>query len=182
MKEIIIILNILMFVINTFATNDWIYGLTNQGWIASAYINSTNLVVKYPPLPERKFMVHYDRWDYTINSCCYSPKHNEEVIITTNRISSLSDGYAGVGYDFTPVVFTNQLIGFRIDYSLTVIDQSLPEGFYSTNNVWYVALSDTPVEVGEEDVEGELDITPKQPLTIPDPNAPYYDPNFDWNW
>ena len=51
-----------------------------------------------------------------------------------------------------------------------------------TNHTYYVVLSDTLVEVGEGDVEGELDIIPKPPLTIPDPNAPYYDPNSDWNW
>ena len=154
MKKIYITITIL-FAANTFATNDWVDGLTNQGWFVSAYVNSTNLIVKYPT-SHLKLMAYYDRWDPIIKSTDYSPKNDEEFIITTNKITKLADGYVEVSYRFTPVVFTNKMVGFRInhtwlkDYTVREFEQR-----YSTN-VFYVALSDTPVEVGEEDVEREL--------------------------
>jgi len=153
MKKIYII-SIILFAINIFATNNWVDGLTNQGWFVSACINSTNFIVKYPT-SHLKLMASYDRWDTEIKSTCYSPRNGEEFLITTNRITKIADGYLEVSYTFTPVSFTNQMIGFRIDHQYaTKWDFNISSGAVErTNQVYYVALSDTPVEVGEADVE-----------------------------
>ena len=153
MKYTLIIIT--LFFNNAFAENDWIYGLTNQGWIASSYVNSTNLVIKYPSTGVI-LGIYFDRFNNDVKSRYYSPKHEEEYSISTNFITKLHDGYIGIEYNFTPVSYTNQLIGFRIDYTQEIIDRSIPEEYYNITNTWYVTLSDTPIEVGEGDVEREL--------------------------
>ena len=97
-------------------------------------------------------MATYDRWDYNIKSCCYTPGYDGEFNITTNRVTDLFNGWAGVSYEFTPVSFTNQMIGFKIRHIETLSGEFDDKNITSTNT-FYVALSDTPVEVGEADVD-----------------------------
>ena len=69
---------------------------------------------------------------------------NEEIVLVPDKEVSLSESHAGV--IFTPVSFKNQMKGFRIHYAIFF-------GGMETKSVTYLALSDTPVQVGEEDVE-----------------------------
>jgi len=138
----------------------WSVSITNSLYSAPSMpimITPTNLIIKYSPF-KNNFRVKYDRMDDSINSRYYSPKPNDEIIISTNRITEFYHGEAAIGYDFTPVSFTNGLIGFRVyhDYA-TKWDFTIASGPTEfTNHTYYVALSDTFVEVGEEDVEREL--------------------------
>ncbi|MCL2623313.1 MAG: hypothetical protein FWD31_06565 [Planctomycetaceae bacterium] len=159
MKKTYTSLIIMIFANIIMASNTWVSSFTND-WFSAASVNSTNIVIKYPPSGSG-FLVSYDRCDYTINSYLYSPDDNEDYLVTTNRITQLSNGWIGVSYEFTPVSFTNKITGFKIVHRWT----GDPPWDYVLNgpnvlsNVFYVALSDTPVEVGEGDVEGELDIS-----------------------
>jgi len=145
---------IILFASVLLATNDWVYNLTNEGWIASAYVNSTNLIVKNKS-SGGILMASYDRWNNDVNSSPSTPGYGGEFIISTNRITDLFNGWVGVSYEFTPVSYTNQMVGFKIIHRWT----GDPPWDYVLNgpnilsNVFYVALSDTPVEVGEADVE-----------------------------
>jgi len=73
---------------------------------------------------------------------------------------------------FTPVSFKNHLKGFKGLYITHHFETK-------TNNIVYVALSDTPIEVGEEDVEMIMENgewkkyeTPPMPvpISLPDPD------------
>ena len=132
----------------------WSISVTNYYYSAPIVITSTNLVVKWPS-EQWRFRISYDRWDYSINTYEFSPKPNDDVFITTNRLTRLYHGEADIGYDFIPVSFTSGLIGFKVHHSYpTKWGYSSPVAF--TNHTYYVALSDTLVEVGEADVEREL--------------------------
>ena len=132
----------------------WSVPITNYYYSAPVMITPTNLVVKWFS-PGSRFMVEYDRWDHAINTYCYSPKPNDEVVISTNRVTELFHGEANIFYKFTPVVFTNQLAGFRVEHRYaTKWDFTICTGpVESTNLTYYVTLSNPPVEVGEADIE-----------------------------
>ena len=138
----------------------WSVSITNSQYSAPSMpilITSTNLIVKYPS-EETRFIIKYDRWDEKINSNLYFPELNDEIVITTNRTTRFYHGAANISYEFIPVSFTNQLISFKVEHSYaTKWDFSISSGPVAfTNHTYYVALSDTLVEVGEEDVEREL--------------------------
>ena len=151
-----------MFIVNICMVNNaesstnlyWSVSITNHYHSIPIMITPTNLVVKYPSA-KTGFLVFYDRWDDSINSIYYFPKPNDEVIISTNRITRLSHGDAAIGYDFIPVSFTNNLVGFRVEHLYpTKWDSTLTIGpIEYTNQTYYVALSETHVEVGETDIE-----------------------------
>ena len=132
---------------------NWVISLTNDLWATSVTITSTNLVIKYPPSGERGLMVSFDRWDFELNTYCFMPKPNEEFVINTNRTTELWHGWSGLEYKFTPVSYTNNLIGFRIDHTYEYEDDPNSTRGKSKTNTYYIALSDVPVEVGEADVE-----------------------------
>ena len=69
---------------------------------------------------------------------------NEEIVLTPDKEVRLSGSHANVF--FTPVSFKNQMKGFRVRHDILW-------GGSETKSVTYLALSDTPVQVGEEDVE-----------------------------
>jgi len=174
------ILIIIFFANVLLAKNDWVYNLTNQHWIASAYVNSTNLVIKHPSSGS-KLTASYDRYDHERKTSFHWFNNNdEEYSIHTNRVTDLFNGDTGVSYEFTPVSFTNQMIGFKIVHSWTGYPPFIMNDLNLLSNVFYVALSDTLVEVGEGDVEKELDIPIKRPEPEPDPNDPHS--GFDFNW
>ena len=162
----------------------WSVAITNSQYSAAPsmpiMITPTNLIVKYPS-EKNNFRVSFDRWDYEINTMGYSPNPNDDIIITTNRITDIWHGRANISYTFTPVSFTNNLVGFKVVYARVEgmeLYGSMGEYFEDT---WYVALSDTFVEVGERDVEKELDIPIKYPEPEPlKPGDPHY--GFDFNW
>ena len=142
------------FICTLSATNDWVLNLTNHNWIVSAYTTSTNLVIKHPS-SGGKLMARYDRWDYTINTYIHGFDYNDEYYISTNRVTKMFNGWAGVSYTFTPVLFTNQMTGFQIQH-IDTLSGEFDDTLIMETNTWYVALSETLVEVGEGDVEREL--------------------------
>jgi len=79
-------------------------------------------------------------------------ENNEALVLTPTKRARLYQ--RGGGYTFTPVTFRDNLAGFRIR---GIFGGSSLQGdeFVRTahTNTMYLALSDTPVEVGEEDVE-----------------------------
>ena len=173
LTTIVILYGNLLFanVTEVYTNMNWIASMTNNHyWASSVSVTSTNLIIKYPP-SGGKLMVKFDRWDHNLNTQTYSPQYNEDFIISTNRITELWHGRAEVGYEFTPVVFTNKMVGFRVFYSHSHYKLYDSNVIYYTN-VSYIALSDTFVEVGERDVEGELDIDEKEP----EPDPEFYFP------
>ena len=67
---------------------------------------------------------------------------NQETLLTEGRHFKLI---------FTPVLYKNQLRGFRIaDITFGAVARN--ESGFRVNSLAYLALSDTPVDVGEEDV------------------------------
>jgi len=75
-------------------------------------------------------------------------ENNEALILTSDQGANISDGYHS-SLIFTPVSFKDKRKGFRI------INQAILIPFGGGVKHWfgYIALSDTPVEVGEDDVE-----------------------------
>ena len=106
-------------------------------------VTSTNLIVKTVPR-DRIFIVLYDYWDPIKNNYKHITELNDEFAINPDRITNLILPNSHDSYFFTPVTFTNQLNGFQIHHL------GNPN---SEPNVFYVALSDIPVDVGEADVE-----------------------------
>jgi len=153
MKKYYIIVLMLFVIEVTASTNEnWIVAFTNNQWAVSVTLTTSNLVLR-TPADYASFVAAFDRWDYGINSYTYIPKLNEDFVITTNRVTELFRGHSHARYNFTPVSFTNNLTGFKIVYARIEGMQlyvSLGKYFEDT---YYIALSDTPVEVGEADVE-----------------------------
>ena len=150
----------MLFFINMVAINTvesstnlyWSVSITNSYRSMPIVITPTNLIIKYPS-DKTHFMVFFDRWDYSINKNYYFPKPEENFIITTNRVTTISHGEAAIGYDFTLVSFTNGLIGFRVDHSYSLGYNIYSDSGTNISHTYYVALSDTLVEVGEADVD-----------------------------
>jgi len=148
-------------------TNDWIISISTNIWVDSITVSATNLTLKSTPEGKR-FQAFLSRWDNNLNTDFYFPNNNESFEITTNRITRISSSETEMGgtFVFTPVSYTNQLVGFRIVHNFTIYGGELYgfDEWLFGSNTWYVALSDTPVEVGEGDVERELDLSePEEP-------------------
>jgi len=71
---------------------------------------------------------------------------NEHLVLSTDMETVLGDGF-GLWIYFNPALFKEQQNGFRIVERFKLRNSGL------TNNVMYLALGDTPVTMGEEDVE-----------------------------
>ena len=157
MKKTHVLLSIMLLSSNVLAIKELTASLTNGNWVTSVSATSTNLILKYPPFGKR-LMVSYDRWDDTINNITYGPQYNEDLLIATNRVTELYEGWAGVAYLFTPVVFTNKLAGFRVVYN-KMLSGEFDDVYRESTNVFHVVLSDIPIEFNENDVEGDLDVS-----------------------
>jgi len=75
-------------------------------------------------------------------------KKNEALVLTPDKRVNIFEFHGC--FAFTPVTFKNQGKGFRI---METFDARSLRGGLMTNSIAYVALSDTPVQVGEDDVE-----------------------------
>jgi len=135
------------------------------GDIDTAFATPTNLVIKFN---------RAGRWVSTLDTDTplsedgreimypYAVKRSrvlgngEDLILTPDKKTILGDGRHGAVI-FTPVLFKNRQKGFRI---FGVFDGM---GFTGeTNDIAYVTLSDTLIQVGKEDVQ-ELIVIPTPP-------------------
>jgi len=110
----------------------------------SVSFTPTNLTLKFNPLVRLNVFHGKERRrtsEYVAN--------NEALILTPEQVTALTDLRHG-WTEFTPVSFMNQQKGFRI---LKVINAVSFGGEVTTNVHAYVALGDTPVELGEDNVE-----------------------------
>ena len=126
-----------------------LFELDKQFPFESVIVTPTNLMIKFT-------VGHYGISDLDDISRDFRPKRssayageNEALVLTPTTRVGMGDFH--VGYRFTPVVFKNQHKGFKIFYRVTppAVTPTTP----IKSNFWYVALSDTPMEVGEKDVE-----------------------------
>ena len=113
--------------------------------IDSVTVTSTNLSVRFKE-PWFFVMKDEDKPGY-IHSADYI-KNNMDLVLTPDD-KEVSLGQQHTRIDFTPVSYKNQLNGFKITHIL----YGAPYGGIKTNHIFYVTLSDTPIEVGENDVE-----------------------------
>jgi len=109
--------------------------------VKSVSVTPTNLVLEISP--SRSLWT----WNGDDTKDDRLTEYGEELLLTPDKKTTLSDG-RHVDVIFTPATFQNQMKGFRI---LHVMDDRL--GGYITTCLGYVALSDPPTEVHEDDVE-----------------------------
>ena len=120
-----------------------------KGWYASVSVTSTNLVLEFP-LDKARLLVVQKRGGARES---HVSEHGEKLTLTPNCETVLTDGHHVAKY-LIPVEYKNKLRGFKI------IDEFDARSFgrdVMTNSIIYVALSDTPIEVGEEDVEAVIE-------------------------
>ena len=117
-----------------------------QQWsIESVTVTSDGLSIRFKN-PWFFVILDWDKTDNEYSSSADYIKNNEALILTPDsKTVCLLQQHTRV--HFTPVSYRNGLAGFRITDMFT----GAPYGL-RTNNVLYVALSDSPIEVGEEDV------------------------------
>ena len=116
--------------------------LLTCGVIDSVSVTSTELTIMFK---RGGFRVEHNG---TSRSTAEYAEANEPLILTPDQGASISDGYHS-SLIFTPVSFQDKRKGFRVicQANLLSVGDGLKHWF------GYVALSDTPVEVGEDDVE-----------------------------
>jgi len=110
----------------------------DNGLFIFVSLTPTNVVCKYPPYGNRY-------WITGVGVKKRMLEYDEEFAIPLDQEVTFYDGrHAEIIY--TPILLANQQKGFRITYVSMIFGDV--ETF-----VRHVALSDTPVEVGEDDVE-----------------------------
>jgi len=113
-----------------------------KGWFASFVVTETNLFLKIPasagPL-SLSFGSNYLERRVLLNP-------NDEATLTPDQQAELTDRRHAFTH-FTPVTFKNKKKGFKIDNIYYEGDM------FNTTNTAYIALNDTPIAVGEDDVE-----------------------------
>ena len=118
-----------------------------QEWsIESVTVTSDGLSIRFKN-PWFFIFLDWDKADNEFRSSADYIRNNEPLILTPDN-KEVCLGQQHTRIHFTPVSYRNGLKGFRI----TDIFYGAPYGL-RTNNVLYVTLSDTPIEVGENDVE-----------------------------
>jgi len=124
---------------------DGVEYLKNSDLFESVSVTQTNLSLMFAPPPPLRSAVRQgdggfrDISEYITNGKAWVLTPDQ-----TARISFMDHAFL----DFTPVSFKNQQKGFKI----LKTSYWFP-GPTVTNAIAYLALSDTPVEVGEDDVE-----------------------------
>jgi len=125
-----------------------------KGEDISLSVTSTNLMIKFNAvgwgiLPDAD--AEYPEFELR-GSREY--KENDKPLILTPDKRTEFYTREGRAYRFAPIAFLNKQKGFRIAYTTGSLTLQNGEVVYSaTTNIMYVALSDSPVQVGEEDVE-----------------------------
>ena len=109
-------------------------------WLASFIVTETHLFLKFPPHEFSQQIIQKEkdlvRW----------LEPNEELVLTPDQQTEINDGRHAFRH-FTPVTFKNKKKGFKIDSLYYEGDM------FNITETAYLALSDTPIEVGETDVE-----------------------------
>jgi len=113
-------------------------------FIDSVAVTPTNVAITVNSTAPYFFVATGNYWR---DSLAYA-KNYETLFLTPTYETVFSDGYRGT-IIFTPVTFANQLKGFKI---FTEKDARTFGNDVITNYVAFVALSETPVKVGEGDV------------------------------
>ena len=112
-------------------------------------VTSTNISVRFtPPTLVSWRVITRSHGSYESRRTKDYLEKNEDWILTPDQETVLGGG-GHITYYFTPVSFKDQRKGFRI----MDVTYALRSYGRETNSVAYVALSDTPVAVGEDDVE-----------------------------
>ena len=113
-------------------------------------VSSTNMTVKN--VQNRHILTcHYRIQELGYNS--FDLEYNKELILIPDCIMEFSYEWSAF-FTFTPVTYENQMSGFQIldGYGKQFIfDEN--ETILVTNLIHYIALSDTPIQVSEDDVE-----------------------------
>jgi len=120
-------------------------GENSNGWFESISVTSTGIVFQ-----TRRPLLYslYEKNSPPLRSQYKDriPEQQETIILTPNFEIFFGDGHH-VTYLFTPVTFKNNLEGFRVFQTFFPNPASI--------KIWYVALSDVPVPVEEEDLTDE---------------------------
>jgi len=126
--------------------------LQGRGWFETITVTSTNIVFKCNTSHPDSYPLDIVATGEDMGTIYYpkgNTKNNEDLILPLGRTIWVSESPRARdkkgGIRFTPVVFKNQLNGFRI----TEINNFGRE----ITKIAYLALNDTPVEVDEDDVE-----------------------------
>ena len=142
----------------------------------SVTVTPTNAMVKFNGpgwmvTPDSDVVI----WGSAIRHSRDYAENDEALILTPDKRTDVFERHGS--YSFNPVVYKDGLNGFRI----MRIDEMRSFGRGVTSNSWYFALNDTPVEVGEDDVEmimvkgrewKTFERGTKEPLPAPEPVQP----------
>jgi len=121
---------------------DGVESLKASPWFKSVSVTTTNLILQFS-LPGGGLWI----WSGDDSEKGSWTEEDDEFFLTPDQETKLST-LRHTKVIFTPTSFENQMKGFRI---LHLTDDRL--GGYITTCLGYVALSDPPIEVHEDDVE-----------------------------
>ena len=141
MKKIIVSVAVLL-AVSVRGADDALAFLRGTGFFDSVTVSSTNLTLKF--LPDWRMLVR-QKGDVVSRL----PEFGETISLIPDVETRLSDGHH-VFFTFIPVEYRQKQRGFKFLHVFNAY--SFGRGI-TTNNIGYIALSDTPVEVGEDDVE-----------------------------
>jgi len=133
---------------------DGIEHLSNHNWYRVVSVTSTNLTIKFycdfvTVVQDDSYRKYQEEGQTNAWAHPWSVMGNgEELVLTPNQMTRFGARGGKHTVFFTPVSFKNNQNGFRITEL-----SFLPHSWLTTNNLGYVALSDTPMLMGEEDVE-----------------------------
>ena len=125
-----------------------------KSFLETVTITSTNLALKYKSNVTSIRIVLFNLGEPEIIRSIHDStqfrmlERNEEFVVTPNRKTILTDSYHGATM-FVPVFFKDQKKGFQIV-------KRVNWGGVEKTNIMYIALSDVPIRVGEEDVLREI--------------------------
>ena len=139
-KYCIILVSVLF--VNGVQGKDGIEFLQNSGYFTAVTVTSTNLTLKFHSIGSG-LMINRPEGFSRIRPLEY----DKEFTLTPDRVTVLSSFHYTLL--FTPVSYKNQHAGFRITEFID--HHSFGGGEFI--NYMYLALSDTPIEVGEDDVD-----------------------------
>ena len=137
---------IMLFVGNGWGMDVFDFFKRMPGNVKSVSISSTDMVIDFNK--SSVLQIALNREPYTFRHSREYAANNEPLILVPNKEITLVSRHSAIY--FHPVTFRNQHTGFKIINE--VDNRSIRRGI-TTNIIVYVALSDTFVEVGEDDVE-----------------------------
>ena len=149
--------------------------LENHVWFDSVSVTSTNLTLVFSFRRDSVATVvqddSYRKYQEAYKTNAWATPwrvmgDGDALVLTPDQTTRLAIRDAKRSVIFTPVSFKNQQKGFR----LSEVSYH-PHEWFSTNHCGYVALSDTPVQVSEDDVEMIMEneewVKYAKPLPVP---------------